>query len=87
MVRTWMGLLVVTSILLGGACIPIGPDGQRVCADPVSCAELVRLTCGDDDRCHDEGSCTAARHLEQNADASACQSAWCDLGESYRACP
>jgi hypothetical protein len=72
---------------LGSACIPTGPDGQRVCDDPVDCSELVRLTCGDDDACADSGSCTAARRLAADGSDGACESAWCDLGESYRACP
>ncbi|MBN2360810.1 MAG: hypothetical protein JXR83_15250 [Deltaproteobacteria bacterium] len=81
-------LLTTVAVLLGlGACFPIGPDGQRVCRDPVTCADLVKLTCGADDRCAAEGSCTAARRLEQQGDDGACRSAWCDLGESYRACP
>jgi hypothetical protein len=76
------------ALLLGlAACFPVGLDGQRVCQDPVTCAKLVELTCGADDRCASEDSCLAARRLETRGDDGACHSAWCDLGESYRGCP
>lgn len=84
-----MQRLLLTGVLLLGlaACFPVGLDGQRVCNDPVTCNDLVSRTCGDDDRCAGADSCTAARRLETQGDDGVCQSAWCDLGESYRACP
>jgi len=52
----------------------------------MSCGDLVKLTCGEDDRCHAASSCEAALRLSKGGDSGACRSAWCDLGEAYRAC-
>jgi hypothetical protein len=64
----------------------LGCDGQRSCPSDFSCAELVKLTCGETGQCSSAQSCTAAKRLEADGDPGACESAWCGVGEAYVEC-
>lgn len=64
----------------------LGCDEQRSCPSDFSCAELVKLSCGENGECASAQSCTAAKRLQTDGDQAACESAWCALGESYREC-
>lgn len=74
----------VMVVLFGVAAL--GCDQQRSCPSDFSCAELVKLTCGESGSCADAQSCKAAKKLETSGDQAACESAWCTLGETYREC-
>ena len=72
------------SLLVVG--LSLGCDEQRSCPSDFSCAELVKLTCGESGQCSAAQSCTAAKQLQTDGDDTTCESAWCTLGEAYREC-
>jgi len=78
--RTSFAFTLITGV------VALGCDGQRSCPDDFSCAELVKLTCGENGECSSAQSCTAAKRLQTDGDQNACESAWCGVGEAYVEC-
>ena len=87
--------VLLAALVAGAACggEPQNPvfatnaiTGQRTCPPVVSCDDLVKFTCGHTDACGGSKSCKAARKLQAEGNDTVCETAWCHLGESYRAC-
>lgn len=81
-----LSALFRSSIVVAAFAFVLGCDDQRSCPSDFSCAELVKLTCGEAGECSSAQSCTAAKKLESEGDQATCESAWCALGDSYREC-
>lgn len=78
--------LLAILLLLGTLMFAAGCNGPRLCPGAVDCQRLQELTCGADDQCAASKSCLAAIRLSKKDNPDFCQTAWCDLGSTYREC-